>query len=377
VKWIARSALLSLFIVVSGTTLAASQLDFENCFAGEPDLRITGCTQIINDRSESEGNRTAAYYSRGRAWHDKDQFDLAISDFNEAIRIDPRLAPAYNSRGIAWGSKGKLDLAVADFAEAIRLEPKYAEAYYNRAVAYNDHRDFDHAISDFTVAVTLDPKNAPGYLTGRGLGWFGKAELDLAITDLNEAVRLDPKFIIAYYGRGRVWRAKGDTRNAIADFTKVIELSPNFDAAFLDRGLTYLYAGDPANALADINQAGELYSKSVQNALWADIVRQRLGLGSRLEQASAKFNMVGWPAPVVRLFLGQSTPAAVLAAASNPEPNEQKLQVCAAYFYSGIIAFRQGEKENARRLYRLAANDCPQDSVEWYAANAELKQMGP
>ena len=83
-----------------------------------------------------------------------------------------------------------------------------------------------------------------------------------------------------------------------------------------------------------------------------------------------------WPAPIVRLFLGQLTPAAVLAAADNPDPAKQKGQICEANFYSGALALRQGAKDEVTRLFRLAANDCPRGFIEWLAARSELKALG-
>jgi lipoprotein NlpI len=86
--------------------------------------------------------------------------------------------------------------------------------------------------------------------------------------------------------------------------------------------------------------------------------------------------MTKWPAPVARLFLGQSTPAAVLAAADNPDAKKKKDQVCEANFYSGILALRKGATDDAVKLYRLAADECPRIFMESHAANAELKQLG-
>jgi len=86
--------------------------------------------------------------------------------------------------------------------------------------------------------------------------------------------------------------------------------------------------------------------------------------------------MTKWPAPVLRLSLGQSTPAAVLAAADDPDAKKKKEQVCQANFYSGIVALRQGAKVKAAQLFRLAADGCPRDFPESFAANAELKQLG-
>ena len=59
----------------------------------------------------------------GAAYGNKGEYDRAISDFTEAIRLDPKLASAYYNRGIAYENKGEHDKAIADYTEAIRLEP--------------------------------------------------------------------------------------------------------------------------------------------------------------------------------------------------------------------------------------------------------------
>jgi lipoprotein NlpI len=86
--------------------------------------------------------------------------------------------------------------------------------------------------------------------------------------------------------------------------------------------------------------------------------------------------MTVWPAPVIRLFMDQTTPAAVLAAADDPDATRKKGQVCEANFYSGELSLTKGLKDEATRLFRLAASDCPHGFNEWDAANAELKALG-
>ena len=86
--------------------------------------------------------------------------------------------------------------------------------------------------------------------------------------------------------------------------------------------------------------------------------------------------MTVWPAPVVRMFLGQMTPAAVLAVADNPDPRVKKDQVCEANFYSGEIALRIGAKDEAARLFKTAARDCPHGLDEYVAAKAEARALG-
>jgi lipoprotein NlpI len=107
-----------------------------------------------------------------------------------------------------------------------------------------------------------------------------------------------------------------------------------------------------------------------------DIVSQRNNLPSRLAQTSSQIDMTVCPAPVIRLLMDQMTPAAVLAAADDPDATKKKGQVCEANFYSGELSLTKGLKDEANRLLRLAASDCPHRFNEWDAANAELKALG-
>ena len=115
---------------------------------------------------------------------------------------------------------------------------------------------------------------------------------------------------------------------------------------------------------------------NVYDALWLDIAGQRNNVPSRLSSATTSVDMAAWPAPLIRMFLGRITPAAVLIAADSADPTKKKNQACVANFYTGELALRTGAKDGAARLFRLAANDCPHATVEWSAANAELKGHG-
>ena len=137
-----------------------------------------------------------------------------------------------------------------------------------------------------------------------------------------------------------------------------------------------LDAGELPRALADIKQASALNPKDPYTALWLDIVNKRSKLPSRLAEATAQIDMTKWPAPVIRLYLGQMTPEAVFAAAADLDPFKQKSQVCEANFFNGELALQQGRKDEATRLFGIAAEGCPKDSFQLTAANAELKALG-
>jgi len=88
-----------------------------------------------------------AYFNRGNAYYDKGQHDRAIADYDQAIRLKPDVALAYFNRGNAYYDKGQHDRAIADYDQAIRLKPKFAPAYDNRGAAYNNKGDYDRVPS--------------------------------------------------------------------------------------------------------------------------------------------------------------------------------------------------------------------------------------
>ena len=71
---------------------------------------------------------------RGFAYANKKDYDRAIKDYDEAIRLDPKFVLAYNNRGNAYSEKNEFDRAIKEFDEAIRLDPKHIYAYNNRGL---------------------------------------------------------------------------------------------------------------------------------------------------------------------------------------------------------------------------------------------------
>lgn len=398
-----------LAVALSGAVSPAHAQNSDVCVKGQGDAKLAACSAVIASGRWRGRDLAWAYNNRGNAYRDKGAPDRAIADYNEAIRLDPRDALAYNNRGNAYGDKGDRDRALEDYNEAIRLDPKYAFAYRNRGDIYSDKGDRDRAIADYNEAIRLNPKYPSAY-NGRGNAYLAKRDFDRAIADYSEAIRLDPKDAIFYRNRGRASRSMGDLGRAIADYSEAIRLDPQYADAYNSRGACYqdrgdldraiadyneairlnprsfwsysnrgrawLYSGSVSKALADLNQAADLDPKSGYAALWLDIVAQRSGVASRLQQAVSQVDMGSWPGPIIRFYLGQLTTDALGAAADNADPVTKKNQLCEANFYTGAFVLRQDAKPEAIRLFKLAAADCPRTYLEWSAAVAELKALG-
>jgi eukaryotic-like serine/threonine-protein kinase len=93
-------------------------------------------------------------------------FDRAIQGYDQVITLNPT-ATAYNGRGLAYYSEQNYDQAISDFDQAIVLDPQYAFAFNNRGRAHYAKKDYDHAISNYDEAIRLDPKYSFAF-TNRG-----------------------------------------------------------------------------------------------------------------------------------------------------------------------------------------------------------------
>ena len=57
-------------------------------------------------------------------WHNKGDYDQSISDFTEALKIDPNFAGAYYNRAGTWSYKGDFRRALADVDKALEIDPE-------------------------------------------------------------------------------------------------------------------------------------------------------------------------------------------------------------------------------------------------------------
>ena len=249
-----------------------------------------------------------------------------------------------------------------------------ATAYNNSGLASKTKGDFDRAITDFSEAIRLNPQRTSAY-DYRGNAYEAKGDLDRAIADYNEAIRLYPKFATAYYDRGNAYSTKGEFERAIADYSQVIRIHPKHPAGFTNRGRAYFYAGSLGQARSDFKQALTLDPKHAYAALWLDLAERRDNLPSTLPQVAKQLDLTVWPAPIVKFFLGDLTADALLGAATDPNSETMRGQICEANFYTAELELLKHVKKEALRLFQIAASDCPRSFIEWRAATAELSRL--
>ena len=224
-----------LFVAIAGAA-AASQRDREACHDESGDKAIAACNRVIQDRSESAKSRAIAYTSRGFEYHHKGDYDRALADHTEAIKLDPKLADAYNNRGVTFRTKDEYARAITDYNEAIRLNPKADSYYYNRCWARAFVGRLDPALSDCNESLRLKPGDE-ATLRVRGLVNLKLEQFDKAIADYDAAIRINPKLSQSLYGRGWAKLKKGDTAGGEKDIAAAKAIQADIAEWFAKNGV--------------------------------------------------------------------------------------------------------------------------------------------
>jgi tetratricopeptide (TPR) repeat protein len=193
------------------------------------------------------------------------QRDKALSDFNWAVRIDPKFSMAFSDRGMIWMLDGAYDAAIYDLDEAIRLDPSNSKAFNNRGLTRIYKGQPDKALSDLNESLRLNPRNAVT-LGNRGLAWHSKGNLDRAFADYDNAIRLDPSLAPNFDLRGLAWLVRSDYVRSVADFREAIRLDPSRSSAISN--LAWLEATCPNPQFRDGTKAVEHATRACELSGW-------------------------------------------------------------------------------------------------------------
>ncbi len=185
-------------LMLSGTAAVKAADDAKTCIRESGDTAIEACSRAIASKRYNGHTLAHLYVSRGVERRAKENYDEALADFADAIKADKKYADAYFNRCSVFNFKKDYDSAITECGQAIKLGPS-ADA----ATAGNEKLGKDVAMSDYEAE--------------RGFAYFKKDDLVHAFVDLDNAIRLNPNNGRALKTRGLAYQAKGDSR-AEADF---------------------------------------------------------------------------------------------------------------------------------------------------------------
>ena len=113
-----------------------------------------------------DATRAGAYRDRGLKRLKKEQWAPALDDLLASAgheptlekQLRPQIAEAYRGRGLDYARAGESAKALSDLNEAVRLDGRNAKNYEARGRTYYKAAKWDLALADLTKAASLDPE---------------------------------------------------------------------------------------------------------------------------------------------------------------------------------------------------------------------------
>jgi tetratricopeptide (TPR) repeat protein len=198
------------------------------------------------------------YFNRGLDKLHSGQWQEALDEFSEAIKLRPDIAVGWRYRSYAFADAGNFLRAIADLDEAIRLNPDDVQSYYDRGQHLLRQRQYELALADCNKAIELEPARAD-VIALRGRVHAARGASEHAMADFGKAIELDPEGAKDYHTwRGDLYAEMEFYNEAIDDYNASLRSEPNQPAVLAQRAHCHWMLEDHDSALLDLNQAIEL-----------------------------------------------------------------------------------------------------------------------
>ncbi len=102
---------------------------------------------------------SAVYQRRGYADASQQQYQDAITEYGEALKLTPQDVRIYEQRAAVEMKINDYDKALADYSEIIKLKPNEVRYYNYRAYIYELKNDSTNSMTDTEKVLKLDANN--------------------------------------------------------------------------------------------------------------------------------------------------------------------------------------------------------------------------
>jgi predicted O-linked N-acetylglucosamine transferase (SPINDLY family) len=150
----------------------------------------------------------------------------AISDANQAIKLDPRNPVGWCNLGLALKAIGKGEDAEKAYRKACIIQPRLFEAQLNLTGLLIEKRQFTEAQKHSDIALKIRPNDARSLNNSAALH-LSTGKRDLALVMAREAVEKDPQNNEAWRTLSNILLEEGEYDYALERLKEAVEKNPN------------------------------------------------------------------------------------------------------------------------------------------------------
>ena len=209
-----------------------------------------GAVDLLKKAIKLDPDNHIFYSNRAAAYMALEQYEKALADADECVRLQPTWAKGYSRRGAALFRMDKLGGARDAFEKGLELDgdnPTYVRAtkqelqlvmdaiaqrkeesleFKERAIEAFNVQNFKRAEQHLSSAIELDPENHVFY-SNRAAAYMAMEKYEKALKDANECVRLQPAWAKGYSRQAAAFLSLSQLPEAREACMKGLDLEPD------------------------------------------------------------------------------------------------------------------------------------------------------
>lgn len=183
-----------------------------------------------------------------QAMHVDKNIPKGVEFFRKLVELYPDDPVARNNLGYTYQLTGEFDKAVKEYKEAIRIDPHAAIAYGGLLWVYLDYiGNADSALIWSKKMISDNPQNEWGY-SNLGSSWICLDSLSKAEEAYIKARELNPKLMQNLYNLANTYRLRKKYDEAISTLMYILVIDKNEFNAYYDLGVNYQSLGNKEEA---------------------------------------------------------------------------------------------------------------------------------
>src|SRR5262249_19179847 len=148
------------------------------------------------------------------------------ADFDQVVKLQPKLADAYVNRSLARLGLGDAAGAVDDLTKALDLGAPYTRVYFMRSRARERAGDAAGARGDWDQGLKREPADEKSWLA-RGMARLPK-DTEGALADFRKAVELNPSSLAGLQNVAHALSKLDRNEEAVKALAETVRLHPDF-----------------------------------------------------------------------------------------------------------------------------------------------------
>ncbi len=323
--------------------------------------------EYVNQLLQGYSDDKWVQQTAGQFYYGQDQFQKALTHFNETIKLDHNFAPAYNMIGYTQSMLGNNEEAEQAFKTYISLVPDNPNPYDSYAELLLKTGRYDESIAQYKKALSIDP-NFVSSLLGIGNNYIFKGDYQSAREYYDQEYEKAPNDAAkmnALYWKAVSYIHEGDIPQAMEMFSKEREmaqkdgLTPNIISNYITTGFVLSHSGNVSDGMEHLAKAASLIK------------------ASDLPEPTKEGEMIGYTlAKSYSLLLNNKLEDAMAEASQAKKMIDKRQNVNEQKRYSfvvGVMELMQNNNEKALSHFKEADTESP---LTWYYKAAAYDKMG-